>query len=278
MTATLDRDHVWQAVDAQRASLVALLDDLSDAEWRQPSLCAEWTVRDVAAHLTLQQLGLADALRMLGTWRGSMDRTIEHAARLRAAELTTGQIIAAIRGTVGSRRHNVGVTHLETLTDILVHGQDIAVPLGRRLDMAPDAAAVAAGRTLTMRVPPRPPSARKAAGFRLTATDTSWSAGEGPEVRGPMGALLLVICGRLVALPQLSGEGAAALAARLAGALRTSRSRAPTPRVSAGVRPSARRSSRRRRAGRCRSRRTRRRPATPDDSAEPRNRRSPGPS
>ncbi|MGP3920895.1 hypothetical protein [Nonomuraea sp. 10N515B] len=121
---------------------------------------------------------------------------------------------------IGSRRHNFGVTYLETLCDILVHSQDIAIPLGRRLDMAPDAAAISASRVLSMRWPPPQPSARKVAGFRLTATDTSWSAGDGQEVRGPMAALLLVCCGRLAALPQLSGDGAADLAARLS---------APTP-------------------------------------------------
>jgi uncharacterized protein (TIGR03083 family) len=224
MTASLDRDHVWQAIDAQRTSLTAMLDDLADDEWQQPSLCAGWTVRDVAAHLTMQQLGLRDELRMLRKWRGSMDRTNEHVVRLRAAELTTGQIIAAIRGMIGSRRHNFGVTPLETLTDILVHSQDIAIPLGRRLDMAPDAAAVAASRNLSMRVPPPLPLVKTVARFRLTATDTTWSAGEGPEVRGPMAALLLVCCGRLVALPQLSGEGAAALAARLSASAPAARS------------------------------------------------------
>jgi uncharacterized protein (TIGR03083 family) len=224
MTASLDRDHVWQAIDAQRTSLTAMLDDLADDEWQQPSLCAGWTVRDVAAHLTMQQLGLRDELRMLRKWRGSMDRTNEHVVRLRAAELTTGQMIAAIRGMIGSRRHNFGVTPLETLTDILVHSQDIAIPLGRRLDMAPDAAAVAASRNLSMRVPPPLPLVKTVARFRLTATDTTWSAGEGPEVRGPMAALLLVCCGRLVALPQLSGEGAAALAARLSASAPAARS------------------------------------------------------
>jgi hypothetical protein len=81
--------------------------------------------------------------------------------------------------------------------------------------MPPQAAAVAADRVLSMRWPPPLPSARKVAGFRLTATDTPWSVGEGPEVRGPMAAILLVCAGRLAALPELSGDGAAALAARL---------------------------------------------------------------
>jgi uncharacterized protein (TIGR03083 family) len=210
----LDRDQIWQVIDAQRLSLADLLEDLSDDQWRQPSLCAGWTVRDVAAHLTLQQLGLRDLIATMGQWRGSMDRTIQHAARRRAAALPTEQIIAEIRGMVGSRRHTLGVTYLETLCDILVHSQDIAVPLGRRHDMPPAAAAVAASRTLSMRWPPPLPSVRTVAGFRLTATDTSWSAGEGPQVRGPMAALLLVCAGRAAALPRLSGPGVPDLTAR----------------------------------------------------------------
>ena len=208
----MNRDQIWQVIEAQRLSVADLLDDLADEEWRQPSLCEGWTVRDVAAHLTLQQIGIGGLLATMISFRGSFDRTIQHAARRRAA-WPTDRIAADIRDTAGFRRHNLGVTYLETLTDILVHGQDIALPLGRRLDLPPAAAAVAADRVLSMRWPPPLPAARKMRGFRLVATDTSWSTGDGPEVQGPMGAILLVCAGRLTALPQLSGEGAPALAA-----------------------------------------------------------------
>jgi uncharacterized protein (TIGR03083 family) len=210
----MDRDQVWQVIDAQRLSLAGLLEQLSADEWRQPSLCTGWTVRDVAAHLTLQQIGLGGAIGMVARWRGSLEQMI-HDAACRRATRPTEQIIAQIRGTAGSRRHNIGVTYLETLTDILVHAQDIAIPLGRRHDLPPQAGAVAASRVLSMRWPPPLPAARKVAGFRLTASDISWSAGEGPEVKAPMGAILLVCAGRLAALRQLSGEGARDLAARL---------------------------------------------------------------
>jgi uncharacterized protein (TIGR03083 family) len=213
--AALGRDQVWRVIGEQRLSLAGLLEQLSDEEWRQPSLCAGWTVRDVAAHLTLQQLGPGGLIAMMARWRGSIDQTIHHAACRRAAARPAGQIIGGIRDMAGSRRHTLGVTYLETLTDILVHGQDIAIPLGRRQHMPPRAAAIAASRVLTMRWPPPLPAARKVAGFQLTATDTPWSYGEGPQVSGPIGALLLVCAGRLAALPQLSGEGAAGLAARL---------------------------------------------------------------
>src|SRR5262245_49135970 len=139
---TLSRDEIWQVIDAQRTALADLLVELSDDEWRRPSLCAGWPVREVAAHLPQQQLGLVALIRMMGAWRGSMDRTAEHAARRRAAELSTGEIVAEIRAMVGSRRHTVVVTHQETLADILIHGQDIAIPLGREHPMPAAAAAV----------------------------------------------------------------------------------------------------------------------------------------
>jgi hypothetical protein len=204
---TLDVDGAWRAIDAQRLRVAAMLDDLSEDEWRQPSLCA---------HLTLQQLGLGDGPGIMLRWRGTLNRTIRNEARRRAAAISVEQIIAEIRGMVGSRRRNIGVTYKETLCDILVHSQDIAIPLGRTMPMPPDAAALAASRVLSMRWPPPPRAARIVARFRLTATDVPWSAGDGPEVRGPIAGLLLVSCGRTVALPRLTGDGAAELGTRLA--------------------------------------------------------------
>jgi uncharacterized protein (TIGR03083 family) len=215
----LDRERVWQAIDSQRLSLADLLETLSDDEWRQPSLCDGWTVRDVAAHLTLQQVGAGAAIEMMIRYRGDTERAIHDGACRRAAFLPTERMIAEIRGMVGSRRQNFGVTYREPLIDILVHGQDIAIPLGRKHDMPPDAAAIAATRVWTMRWPPPFPVRRQLAGYRLTATDTSWSVGEGPEVRAPIGAILLLSAGRLIALPRLAGEGAAGLTARLSAPL-----------------------------------------------------------
>ena len=114
-----------------------------------------------------------------------------------------------------SRRRTLGVTEVEPLTDVMVHSQDIALPLGRRLDMPPDAAAASASRTLSMRWPPPQPTVRIARRFELVATDVDWSAGAGPRVTGPMSALLLICTGRTAALPQLSGEGVQELAAAL---------------------------------------------------------------
>jgi uncharacterized protein (TIGR03083 family) len=221
----LDRDQAWQVIDAQRLGLAGLLDDLSEHEWQQPSLCGGWTVRDVAAHMTLQQLGACAAIAMMLRHRGDTDRAIRECARQRAAALSTGQIIAAIRAMTGSRQHNFGVTYREALIDILVHAQDIAIPLGHRHPMPPEAAAAAVTRIWTMRWPPPFPASRTMQRFQVTASDTAWTAGHGPAVQAPISAILLLSAGRLVALPKLAGDGAAELTARL-----TASCAAPGPR------------------------------------------------
>ena len=114
---------------------------------------------------------------------------------------------------IGSRRHNVFVTPLETLTDILVHSQDVAIPLGLDLPMRPTASALAATRRWDTRGTWLSMVFRRLPleGYRLTATDTDWTRGQGPEVAGPIGALLLLLTGRDAALEHLTGEGADAL-------------------------------------------------------------------
>ena len=211
-------EQAWQAIDDQRLALTDVLARLSDDEWQLPSLCDGWTVRDVTAHLTMQQVGPGALLMQIPAMikaRGNLDRLIHDAARRRAA-LPTTQLIAEIRGMVGSRRHNVGVTYRETLTDILVHSQDITAPLGRRLAMPVDAAALAASRIWSMDRMFH--AAKRLTGYRLTATDTNWTVGEGAEVNGPVGSILLLLTGRPIDLPLLSGPGVGSLSARLAAA------------------------------------------------------------
>lgn len=208
----MNEDKVWAAIDTQRLRTADLLDSLNPDEWEHPSLCEGWTVRDVAAHLTLQQTSLGTALRGALRHPGSLNHMIRETARFQARQ-PTERLIADIRGMVGSRRHNFGVTHMETLVDIVVHGQDIAVPLSRELPVEPETAAAAATRVWAYqgtwlgrqkaRVFGDVPERRR----RFTATDIEWSAGEGPEIRGPMVAILLVLTGRSAGLSQLTGTG-----------------------------------------------------------------------
>jgi len=207
------RTEIWTEIDAYKGSLITLLADLSDEDWRRPSLCAGWTVKDTLAHLTYQHIDLRTAFGGMVRARGDMDRMIHDVAVRRATAMSTVELVDRLRSTLGSRRHPPGVTWREAVTDNLVHGQDIAVPLGRPLELPVRAATVAAERCYTMRWPAMPKAwpfhpKRGLRRFRLRATGTDWSIGDGPEVAASIGDLLLLITGRLVVLPRLTGPGA----------------------------------------------------------------------
>jgi uncharacterized protein (TIGR03083 family) len=203
------KDVLWVAIDRERLDLADLLDDLAPAEWEQPSLCAGWRVRDVAAHLALAQTGAGRAALDLLRARGSLQRMI-HDSAVRHAALPPAQLAEEIRGMAGSRRTAPGVTPLEPLLDVLVHGQDIAVPLGRSRTMPVLAATTAATRVWGMPWPMSTtfPPRRRLAGLQLIATDVDWSVGDGDAVEGRIQELLMVLTGRTDAVrARLSGPG-----------------------------------------------------------------------
>jgi len=83
----MNLNDAWHAIDERRPAVAALLENLNDQEWTQPSLCG-WTVRDVAVHLTLQQIGPGQALAQIVRHPGGMNRMIHNAACRRAGRRT----------------------------------------------------------------------------------------------------------------------------------------------------------------------------------------------
>lgn len=188
----MDSDSVWRHIDAERAWLADLLESLPEKAWRQPSLCTGWTVRDVGAHLTFAHARARDllwpALRAGFRYDVLVRDTALHST------LTHEEIVATLRGFVGSRRRIGFITDLEPLIDILVHNQDISAPLGIDHPMPPDAAAAAADRVVSTPRPIRRWSPPK--GVRLVASDIEWAHGDGVEVRAPIRSHLLTLTGR----------------------------------------------------------------------------------
>ncbi len=58
-------------------------------------------------------------------------------------------------------------------------------------------------------------SKKRIDGFRLVATDTTWSHGAGPTVQGPILSLVLAMTGRADALADLEGDGIPELRTRM---------------------------------------------------------------
>jgi uncharacterized protein (TIGR03083 family) len=214
----MDREQVLSWTKAERLDLADFLDGLDGDEWRVPSLCAGWTVRDVAAHLTLStRTTLWDAVKGAVRARGDWNRMELDAARDRAARFGPAELVAQIRETAGSARRAPLSAPLDPLTDFLVHGQDIARPLGRARPMPVAQTVAAIDHVLASAFY----GARKRLkGIRLVATDVDWSTdgtqgGAEAEVRGPVADLLLLATGRPAGLTGVSGPGAERLAATL---------------------------------------------------------------
>jgi len=209
----MDREQTWQLIAEQRLRLADLLEALSDDEWQRPSLCTGWRVRDVAAHVALAPQGpspwsmVAAGVRARGSFNRLNDNlTFAHAAR------PTHQLVDELRRYATSRSLPAVTNERNIAFDILVHGQDIAVPLGRDHPMPLDGAMAGASRVWSMGWPFW--ARRRLRGVTLAATDTGWTVGQGPEVRGPIRALLLLVTGRgTAAVPELAGPGIACLPA-----------------------------------------------------------------
>lgn len=201
--AALDTDELWQIVDRERETLAELLEGLSPEEWETRTRCGDWRVRDVAAHLTLAaRFTYGQVVREMLRARGDWNRMI-HDSAVREADRPVTEIVTNLRSTIGSRRLAPTTSPREPLLDLLVHGQDIALALGRVREMPPAAARDSADRVWTMRFPPRPWPLPRA---RLVATDIAWTRGEGAVISGPIAALLLLLTGRTeAAAPRLDG-------------------------------------------------------------------------
>lgn len=221
----MDEDEAWRVIHLERAATADLLATLTPQEWEQPSLCEEWTVRDVAAHLIGGvELSAGEMAVAVFRARGSLDRTIRDYARKVSAR-PTEEIVADYRRLAQSRSVTPGTTYRDSLVDSLVHPQDIAIPLGRSIPLPPHAGREAADQVLRRKMTFR--AHKRLAGYRLEATDIEWVVGEGATVRGPMSALLLLVTGRAVALEHLRGGGA----------LRLRRQLGTSPAPSSGGRP-----------------------------------------
>lgn len=205
----MDGDELWGHIHAERAALASLLAGLEPRRWDAPSLCPGWRVRDVAAHIIsapqATPWGLAAAL---ARGRGNFDRMVLLDARRRGSAPPT-TILGDYRRLARSRRRAPGTLGATPLLDVLVHTQDIAIPLGLAHRMPVDAAAACAEQVWRVAFPFH--ARRRLGGFALRATDADWQAGSGPAVEGHVEALLLLLTGRRAWLQRLAGPGAAQL-------------------------------------------------------------------
>jgi uncharacterized protein (TIGR03083 family) len=208
-----EREQIFVAVADERRSIAALIDSLNPDQLATASLCAGWDVKTVAAHLVSDFADgfwgfMASAVRHRG-----IDRGIDALAR-RRAQASAAEIAATLRSRADHRLSPPLTGPLSGLTDVLVHGADMRIPLGIAHQPNPEHVA----RVLDFLTSPTQfgffPQGRLR-GIALHDADTGRSWGSGAAIHGSGAALMLAICGRTVAFGQLDGPGLPLLQSRL---------------------------------------------------------------
>jgi uncharacterized protein (TIGR03083 family) len=204
-------DH-WTTIAAERRALADQLEALTDAQWATPSLCDGWTVHDVAAHLAgVNLIKMSEVVVALARSRFSFARA-NRVMVARQAARASAEIVADLRRLADGRFAPPGLGSVAPLTDILVHGQDIRIPLGLATDRPVQPWRDSLDFLVTKKAR-RGFVGKALPGLRFSATDLGWSHGEGAgnEVSGPAIAVALALLGRPALVDQLEGPGMPAL-------------------------------------------------------------------
>ncbi|MEU9073835.1 maleylpyruvate isomerase family mycothiol-dependent enzyme [Kitasatospora sp. NPDC048538] len=203
-THTYGKAGIRAMIAAERRELADLFDGLRPDQWEEPSLCAGWRVREVAAHMSTGfRLSLPATIRELVRARGSLHRMTDRVARREAAACSATELAAFLReGAHHPWTPPVGGIRAALGHDV-VHGLDVTVPLGldrrvpeERLRVLLDGIRPAGLRFFGADVD----------GVRLCAEDLDWSYGSGVPVYGTAQDLLLLAFGRRLPAGRLRGE------------------------------------------------------------------------
>jgi uncharacterized protein (TIGR03083 family) len=206
----------WAKDDAVRQALCDYLAGLDASQWDVQSLCTEWKVRHVVAHLIRYTERTARAL-LTGLVKNGMDQN-RFIARdsLEAGSASPESLLTQLRATIGKHRGPPMAPVSLMLVDSVCHSMDIGRPLGLNVTTPQHTLIEVADnlsndlkRTLLLG------TRLRIAGLRFVATDAAWSAGEGPAVEGPIASLILAMAGRRAGLEDLTGDGTAVLASRM---------------------------------------------------------------
>jgi uncharacterized protein (TIGR03083 family) len=209
MTAT--RPDLRPLATAERRDLADLLGTLSDDQWDEQSLCEGWTVRQVAAHIISYDALPARRLLQLAPRSGFRVNRMNARVLAEYDDLAPAELVAVLRRHLRPRGLTTAFRGAVALTDCLIHHQDIRRPLGLIRDVP--AERLRPVLDFALMAPPLP-SRKQVRGLRLVATDVDWTHGDGPEIRGPGEALLMLIAGRTAALTDLDGPGLPLLSGR----------------------------------------------------------------
>jgi uncharacterized protein (TIGR03083 family) len=211
MARSLD-NHLWALVHAERTALAEDLSGLNAEQWRHGTLCGQWDVEEVVAHLI--------AAASLNQWRwvrsmlGARFRVDVHNQRRMDEHRggTPAETLERFHAIIGNTIAPSGHTPAY-LGEVVVHAQDIRQPLG--LSRTPEVDALTPVADFFARRDFAVASRTTVAGLQLRADDGPFATGTGPLVTGSTLALVMSMAARAPYIDQLDGPGVPTLRARV---------------------------------------------------------------
>lgn len=198
----VSEERAWEVVDLELGRIADLLAELNEDQWNVMSLCEGWRVRHVAAHLVSREHTTFQLLGLAVRHAGNMNRAIDAGARDISNRFTDLEVVEQLREMVGRRIVNKFVTPHDSMVETLVHGLDIAVPLGVDLEQPQDAMIAAIERSIAQSTTMKGKmlGAKPLTKVALKATDADWvhesSEPDAEVVEGTLAGLLLFVTGR----------------------------------------------------------------------------------
>ena len=202
----------WDLIHAERRQLIEDLEPLTAEQWQTRSLCPEWNLQQMLAHLVAltkqtppkfvrQVRGVGLSVQQDGG-QGRRSGECWNPAQTLAEFVAHQDDTSAPPGPVDS-----------WIGEIVVHGADIRRPLG--IAYSPPVATTRQVADFYKNSNLLIGAKGRIVGVRMVATDTDWTHGSGPEVQGPILSLVQAMTGRAVALADLTGDGVQTLTARM---------------------------------------------------------------
>jgi uncharacterized protein (TIGR03083 family) len=173
--------------------LASLLASMPAQTWDSPSLCENWQVRHVIAHVTMPARLTPEQFGAEMAAAGGDFTVLSDTVAARDASLPLTDQLDALRSQLLHQWQPPGGGAAGALSHAVIHSLDVTVALGRPT-VAPNEAVVAVLDQLT--------AANGAffgvdlTGVQLEAADTGWSWGSGETIRANSDLLAALLSGR----------------------------------------------------------------------------------
>jgi uncharacterized protein (TIGR03083 family) len=195
-------DAVARELEQMTAEALTRLADALEAQppasWDHASMCEAWHVRDVVAHMTTAARYYGAAfMAEVAAHGGDLNRTVD-ALAARDGRLDPATLIACLRDETLHRWTPPGGGAEGALLHAVVHGFDVALPLGLDLGVPADPGVAVLEMLTDGGIHARFGTVIE--GIELAVTDLDWSWGHGRLVTGDAATITLALCGRAVGL------------------------------------------------------------------------------